>query len=182
MGCNKLVLEIDGKSMLRHVAEAAIASRAHPITVVVGSESAIVVRALEGIDVAIVDNPDFRTGMSSSISAGIAALPDTSEAALILLADMAAISAPLIDRMVAAFDAADSRAICVATYNGRIGHPVLFARRYFPDLLRLEGDVGARAVVAMHGAFVCEVEAEDEAPLIDIDTPEALAGFRARKS
>jgi molybdenum cofactor cytidylyltransferase len=182
MGCNKLILEIEGKPMLRHVAEAAIASLAHPVVAVLGNESAIVVRALEGIDVAIVENPDFQTGMGSSIRAGIAALPETSEAALILLGDMPAISPPFIDRMVVAFDAADARAICVATYNGRRGHPVLFARRYFPDLLKLEGDVGARRIIAENSTDVFEVESDSDGPLVDIDTPDALAAFRALRS
>jgi molybdenum cofactor cytidylyltransferase len=180
MGCNKLVLEIDGKPMLRHVAEAAIASRACRVVAVLGKLE-IVAPALDGLDIALVENPDFHTGMSSSIRAGIAALPDTIAGALILLGDMPAISPPVIDRVIARFGAADAPAICVATYDGRRGHPVIFARHYFPELLKLESDVGARSILAEHADRVYEIESDDDSPLIDLDTPEALAAFRARK-
>jgi len=182
MGTNKLVLEIAGKPMLRRVAEAAIASRAHPVVAVLGNDFPDVARTLDGLDVVLVDSPDFRDGISSSLRAGIAALPESVGGAMILLGDMPAMSASLIDRMIAAFDTAKGDAIiCVATHNGRRGHPVLFACCYFPDILKLEGDVGARCVIEDHPDYVCEVEADDDAPHIDIDTPDALAAFRAQK-
>ncbi len=181
MGCNKLVLEIDGKPMLRHVADAAVGSLARPVVAVLGGGSAGAFPALEGLDVVVVRNMDFCSGMSSSIRAGIAALPETSDAALILLGDMPAISSFLIDRMTTAFDPAKGRDICVATHKGQHGHPVLFARHYFPELLTLEGDVGARRIVEKHAAFVCAVEAGDDGPLVDIDTPAALAAFQAQQ-
>ncbi|HEX4159548.1 MAG TPA: nucleotidyltransferase family protein [Rhizomicrobium sp.] len=179
MGCNKLVLEIGGKPMLRHVAEAANTSRAHPVVAVVGNDSAIVIRTLEGLDVVIVENPAFGIGMSSSIRAGIAALPQTIDAALILLGDMPAVSPLFIDKMIDEFESANGREICLAAHNGRHGHPVLFARRYFPNLLKLDGDVGARSVVAEYSTDVFEVESDGNGPLVDIDTPGALATFRA---
>jgi molybdenum cofactor cytidylyltransferase len=69
----------------------------------------------------------------------------------------------------------------VATYNGKRGHPVLFDRRHYPALQAICGDIGARQVVAANERAVCEVEANDEAPLIDIDTPDDLARFRERQ-
>jgi molybdenum cofactor cytidylyltransferase len=80
----------------------------------------------------------------------------------------------LIDKLIAAFDPAEERAICVATRGGRRGNPVLWARRFFPEMMAIEGDVGARHLMGVYPELVCEVEADDDAPLTDIDTPEAL--------
>ena len=68
----------------------------------------------------------------------------------------------------------------VATRGGKHGNPVLFARRFFPEILAIEGDVGAKHLLAQWPELVCEVEAGDDAPLIDIDTPEALEAYRRR--
>ncbi len=179
MGANKLILEIDGKPMVRHVAEAAVASRARPVMAVVGHEAATVMGVLDGLDITFVENPHFREGMSSSLRAGVATLPQSVSGALILLGDMPEIAPSLIDDMIAA---TDERAICVATHKGRRGHPVLFGRHYFPDLLKLDGDVGARNIMARHAACVVEIAADNAAPLLDIDTPDALTAFRARRS
>ena len=86
----------------------------------------------------------------------------------------------MVDKLIAAFDPAEDRAICVATRNGKHGNPVLFARRFFAEILTIEGDVGAKHLLAQYSESVCEVEAADDGPLIDIDTPEALAAYRKR--
>ena len=99
---------------------------------------------------------------------------------MILLGDMPDVSSELIDRLIAAFDPAEDRAICVAARLGKRGNPVLWARRFFPEMMALEGDVGAKHLIAAYDELVCEIEAGDDGPLIDIDTPEALAAYRAR--
>src|SRR6185295_4193902 len=105
---------------------------------------------------------------------GLKSLPDDCDAAMILLGDMPRVDAGLIDTLIAAFDPAENRAICVATRKGRRGNPVLWARRFFPEILTVEGDVGAKHLMGIYPDLVCEVEAPDDAPLLDIDTPEAL--------
>jgi molybdenum cofactor cytidylyltransferase len=180
MGRNKLLADIDGKPLVRRVAETAAASSIDPIIVVSGNTAADTASALAGLRVAVVENPDFRNGLSTSLKCGLRALPDDCDGALVLLADMPAVTAALIDKLVAAFDPAEGRAICVATYKGKRGNPVLWARQFFADMLQLEGDVGAKHLMAVNGELVCEVEAADDAPLIDIDTPEALATYTAR--
>ncbi len=137
-------------------------------------------RGSGGLKVWFVDNPDFSKGLSSSLKRGISALPDDCDGVLVLLADMPDVSAVLIDKLIAAFDPAAERAICVATRHGRRGNPVLWARRFFPEIDALEGDVGAKALMVAYDDLVCEVEAADDAPLVDIDTPEALEAYRAR--
>src|SRR6185312_10512462 len=180
MGSNKLMAELNGKPLVRHAVEAALASAAAPVIVVTGNEEAKTRAALSGLNVSFVGNPDFARGLSTSLKTGIAAVPPDCDGAIVLLGDMPGVSAALIDKLIASFDPGEDRAICVATRNGKHGNPVLWARRFFEEIASIEGDVGAKALVGAYGDLVREVEAADDAPLIDIDTPEALAAYRAR--
>jgi len=180
MGSNKLLADIDGKPLVRHVVEAALASAADPVVVVTGNAGVGVRAAASGLPVAFAENADFTKGLSTSLRAGLSALPDNCSGALFLLGDMPDVSAVLIDKLIAAFDPAEGRAICVATRRGKRGNPVLWSRRFFPDILALTGDIGAKHLMTEHDELICEVEAEDDGPLTDIDTPEALAAYRAR--
>jgi molybdenum cofactor cytidylyltransferase len=177
---NKLLAEVGGKPMVRHPVEAALASAATAVVVVTGHNSAAVRTTLSRLDVTFADNPDFSKGLSTSLKCGLKMLPETIDGAVVLLGDMPGVSAALIDRLIAAFDPSEDRAICVATRGGKRGNPVLWARRFFPEILAIEGDVGARQLIGQYGEMVCEVEASDDAPLTDIDTPEALEAYRER--
>jgi molybdenum cofactor cytidylyltransferase len=99
---------------------------------------------------------------------------------LILLGDMPAVDAHLLDRLIAAFDPAEDRAIIVPVHDGKRGNPVLWARRFFAEMRQLSGDAGARALFGLYSGLICEVEAGSDAPLTDIDTLEALTAYRAR--
>jgi molybdenum cofactor cytidylyltransferase len=180
MGRNKLLIEVAGRPMVRHAVEAALASAADPVIVVTGNDSAELRAALSGLTVQFTDNPDFSKGLSTSLKSGLSALPQDIDGAAILLGDMPGVTAGLVDRLIAAFDPAEGRAICVATSHGHRGNPVLWARRFFPEMAVLEGDVGARALLRAYAELICEVEADDDAPLTDIDTQEALTAYRAR--
>jgi molybdenum cofactor cytidylyltransferase len=179
MGANKLLAEVGGKPMVRHAVEAARASAADPVILVTGNNSEAVRNAAGSGAATIVENPDFSKGLSTSLRSGLSALPADCDGVLILLGDMPGVSTALIDRLIAAFDPSEDRAICVATRHGKRGNPVLWARRFFPEMAALEGDVGARSLIGQYAELVCEVEAGDDAPLTDIDTPEALAAYRA---
>lgn len=178
MGANKLTAEIDGKPMVRHAVEAALAGGLDPVVVVTGHQPEAVAKALAGLDIVLVHNGDYEKGLSTSLRRGIKAMPPDCAGAMVLLGDMPAITPALIRRAIAAFDPA-SCAICVATARGRRGHPVLWGRQFFPEIAVLEGDAGARTLLARHAAQICEVEADSDAPLTDIDTPDDLAAFGA---
>jgi molybdenum cofactor cytidylyltransferase len=90
---------------------------------------------------------------------------------------MPRVAPQMIDRLIQAFDPVEGRAICVPTANGKRGNPVLWARRFFPEMARVEGDVGARHLIGEHAELVSEVEMGDDAVLIDIDTPQALTAL-----
>jgi molybdenum cofactor cytidylyltransferase len=180
MGSNKLLADLEGKPLIRHAAEAAAASQADPVIVVTGRDADRVKAALHGLEVRFADNPDYSEGLSTSLRAGVSAVPASNDGALVMLGDMPGISPALVDRMIAGFDVTENRAIVVATRHGKQGNPVLWARRFFPEIIAIQGDVGARNLIGLYDEMVCEIEAGDDAPLIDIDTPQMLEAYRAR--
>src|SRR5205814_5185404 len=103
-GPNKLLEEINGKALVRHVAEHVLASRAKPVIVVTGHQRERVERALAGLPVAFVHNPDFAEGLSTSLKAGIQAVPGDADGVIVTLGDMPQVTPKLIDRLIAAFD------------------------------------------------------------------------------
>jgi molybdenum cofactor cytidylyltransferase len=175
---NKLLAEVDGAPMVRRAVEAALASQARPVVVVTGNEQGKVQAALRGCKVTFAHNPDFAAGMSTSLKKGLGALPADSEGAVVCLGDMPMVGGGVLDRLIGAFDPLEGRAICVPTWNGKRGNPVLWARRFFPEMAELAGDVGAKHLIGEHADLVAEVAMPDDAVLTDIDTPEALAALR----
>jgi molybdenum cofactor cytidylyltransferase len=171
---NKLLAEIDGKAMLWRVADAVLASKASSAVAVLGHEAAKVRAALGERNIATVENADYADGLSTSLRRGLAALPDDIDGVLVCLGDMPRVTAGHIDKLIAAFNPLEGRAICVPTYQGKRGNPVLWGRRFFPEMADVAGDVGARHLIGEHGDLVGEVEMGTEGVLIDIDTPEAL--------
>jgi molybdenum cofactor cytidylyltransferase len=169
---NKLLAEIDGTPMVARVVAAAAASKAATVVVVTGHQAAEVRAALAGAE--FVDNPDYAAGLSSSLRAGLAALPDDIDGAVVCLGDMPRVTATLIDALIDAFEPAAGAAICVPTHRGKRGNPVLWARRFFAEMAAVTGDTGARHLIGEHADVVCEVAVDDDAVLVDVDTPEAL--------
>jgi molybdenum cofactor cytidylyltransferase len=178
---NKMTAPVGGRPMVTWAVEAALDSACDPVVVVTGHEPGQVRAALGGYDVIFVHNPDFADGIATSLSAGLRALEDDVEGAVICLGDMPDVSAPLIDRLVAAFDPDAGAAICVPVVEDRRGNPVLWARQFFGEMETLKGDTGARRLMAAHEDALCEVTMDDDAALTDLDTPDALAAFEAAR-
>jgi molybdenum cofactor cytidylyltransferase len=178
-GPNKLLAEIGGRSLVRHVVDAALASRARPVVVVTGHQRDKVEAALAGLSVKFVHNPHFADGLGTSLKAGIAALPAEADGAIVCLGDMPQVDASLIDRLIGAFDPDHGALVVVPTIDGKRGNPVVWSRRFFPDLMTVEGDVGARYLIGRYTEAVAEVPLTGTAALTDVDTPEALEAVRA---
>lgn len=173
-GPNKLLASFDGKPLIRRAAEAALASKANGAIVVTGHQRERVEEALTGLRVTFADNPDFSTGLSSSLKAGIARVPADAAGAVIVLGDMPGVSSADLDRLVEAFRKAEGKSVVRATHEGRRGNPVILPRALFEAVAHLEGDTGARHLVEAEGLDVIDVEI-GEAAAIDVDTPEALS-------
>jgi molybdenum cofactor cytidylyltransferase len=178
-GPNKLLAEIGGKPLVRIAAEQALASRAKPVVVVTGHQRVEVEAALKGLKVTFAHNPDYAEGLSTSLKAGIAALPADVDGAIVCLGDMPQVDARLIDRLIAAFDPAKGALVAVPTIEGKRGNPVVWSRRFFGDLAKLDGDVGARHLIASYPEAVVEVPMTGRGALVDVDTPDALSAVKA---
>jgi molybdenum cofactor cytidylyltransferase len=178
-GPNKLLAEIAGRPLVRIVVEEAVASRARPVIVVTGHQRERVEAVLAGLPVIFVHNPHFADGLGTSLRAGIAALPAEADGVIVCLGDMPQVDAALIDRLIAAFDPDKGALAVVPTIEGKRGNPVVWSRRFFPDLMAVEGDVGARYLIGRYPEAVAEVPLTGTAALTDVDTPEALRAVKA---
>jgi molybdenum cofactor cytidylyltransferase len=178
-GPNKLLAKINNRPLLRIAVEAALASKAHPVIVVTGHQRDKVEAALDGLDVRLVRNPDFAEGLATSVKAGIAAVPEDADGAIVCLGDMPQVNASLIDRLIGAFDPEEGALVVVPAIDGQRGNPVVWSRRFFPELATLQGDTGARNLIASFPEAVIEVPLPGTAALVDVDTPEALEAVKA---
>ncbi len=176
---NKLLAEIDGKSMLARVVEAAQSSQTTQVIAVTGHEADSIAAALVPYDVATVHNPAFADGLSTSLQAGLGALSDDVDGVIILLGDMPRIGPGHIDRLIAAFNPVEGRAICVPTYQGKRGNPVLFAAKFLTEMAEAAGDSGAKHLIGQHEDELVEVAMDDDGIFLDVDTPDALTAIRA---
>jgi molybdenum cofactor cytidylyltransferase len=172
---NKLMAEVDGVPMVRRVVDAALAAQTDSVTVVTGHQPDRVRAALAGREMAFTHNPDYADGLSTSLKRGLAALPPDIDGVVVCLGDMPRVTAGQIDRLIAAFDPLEGRAVCVPTARGKRGNPVLWAARFIPEMMTLHGDVGAKHLVGDYPELVVEVEMADDGVLLDVDTPDALA-------
>jgi molybdenum cofactor cytidylyltransferase len=178
-GPNKLLAEIGGRPLVRIAVEEALASRARPVIVVTGHQRDKVEAALAGLNVTRVHNPNFADGLSTSVKAGLAALPEDVDGAIVCLGDMPQVTATLIDTLTAAFDPERGALVVVPVIDGQRGNPVVWARRFFAELMALDGDVGARNLIGRYPEAVAEVALTDTAALVDVDTPDALDRVKA---
>jgi molybdenum cofactor cytidylyltransferase len=178
-GPNKLLAEINGKPLIRMVVEQALAAHARPVLVVTGHQRERVEAALSGLPVRLVHNPQFADGLGTSLKAGIAALPSDIDGAIVCLGDMPQVDAALIDRLIGAIDPDKGALIAVPVIDGKRGNPVVWSRRFFPDLMTVEGDIGARYLIGRYAEAVAEVPVDGTAALTDVDTPEALQAVKA---
>jgi molybdenum cofactor cytidylyltransferase len=177
-GPNKLLADLGGKPLVRTVTEQALASKVQSVIVVTGHQAEQVEKALHGLKVKFVRNPDFAEGLASSVKAGVAAVADNADGAVICLGDMPLISSNLIDRLIEAFAPDRGHLIAVPVSDNKRGNPVLWSRRFFNELMTLNGDIGARHLIARHSEAVAEVPVEGFGAFLDIDTPQTLEAAR----
>ncbi|KTS17379.1 4-diphosphocytidyl-2C-methyl-D-erythritol kinase [Methylobacterium indicum] len=174
----KLLSLLDGKPLVRHAAEAAVAADLGPVIVVLGHAGEAVRKALAGLPLTPVENPDYAEGLSTSLRCGLGALPDPVAAAVVLLGDMPRVGPGLLGRLAAAFRAAPAAPSAVVPMrDGQRGNPVLLNRRLLgPGLASLTGDRGAGPLLARRDD-VLELPVDEAGILIDVDTPAALANL-----
>jgi len=175
LGRPKQLLEYRGKPLLRHAAEAALASQCRPVVVVLGAEMEACRKVVTGLNVECVRNSSWESGMASSICSGIAAIERAAPniaGVIFCVADQPMLNATVLDALVTRRREAGTP-MSAAEYNGGFGTPALFAAALFPRLKQLSGDEGARRVLLENPAAVARVPFPEGAR--DIDTPEDFA-------
>ena len=180
-GAAKQTLPIAGIPMLRRAAMTALDAGLAPVIVVTGAHADAVKPCLAGLPVQRIENPDWASGMGSSLGLGVrtamamAAMPD---ALLVLLADQPGISAQDLAALVQAHASAPGR-IRAARFEGHLGPPCLFPRAYFDELASLQGTNGARRLLEHYADRVDGLDLP--AAAFDIDTPADYAAWLAHQ-
>ena len=182
---NKLLEQVDGHPLLAWVIDEILASAITNIFVVTGFEHKRVETALDDYPITPLYNPDFSTGIASSIRTGITNLPEGIGGVMVFLGDMPLISRNLIGELILRFDPPAGRSIIVPTYRGRRGNPILWSRDLFDKMRNLKGDRGARTLFKQHKKLIYELPVMTQSIIKDVDTPDGLAAIgeqlKARK-
>ena len=171
MGRPKQLLHWHGQPLIAHSAQAALGAGLDPVVVVICHRAEEAGAALQALAVTIVENPAWPEGMSTSMRAGLSALPADVDAAILLLVDQPRLTSQHLQAMSDAYQAS-GKPIVVSAFHGQRSSPTLFDRALFGQLLRVTGDVGGRSVVDANPGLVETVEAADELTLFDVDTLE----------
>jgi molybdenum cofactor cytidylyltransferase len=178
LGRPKQLLELDGRPLVAHVVARAASSSLDEVLVVTGAHAGAIPAALDGFAVRLVYNDRYEAGQGTSLAAGVAALGDDVDAAVILLADQPSVQTSAIDLAIGARRVTGAP-IVMARYGEQRGHPVLFGRELFPELLHLDGDTGGREIVRAHQEDVVLVDGGACALPADVDTEEAWTALQA---
>ena len=171
-GGHKLLAEFDGEPLVRRVAKTALAANVQSVIVVTGHRREDIEATLLGLEVTSIHNPDYASGMASSLIAGFsAATARDIDGVIVMLADMPSVTAGDLNALIAAFRLAFAKAAVRAVSRGHRGNPVILPRSLHGAIMRLEGDVGARQLIETPGVTVIDLDIGDAARL-DVDTPE----------
>lgn len=169
LGRPKQLLPLAGRPLLAYTVANAVASSLDDVILVLGHRAEEIAAAVGEQGQRTIINPDYASGQSTSVLAGLAALPDSANAVLFLLGDQPSVTPAVIDILLDAYRA-DPAPIMVPVYGGKRGNPVLFDRALFPELRQVSGDEGARIIVRAHAGEVRPVPVPGAAPPQDVDT------------
>lgn len=173
---NKLLAELDGVPMVARVAREIAASGVAELVVVTGAEHDAYVTALSAQSARLVRNPAWDAGIGSSISAGVRALSEVPQGAFIVPGDLPNLTADVFRRIGTTFaGAAGGRVVVPVTAEGSQRNPVLWPRRFFPQLAALSGPKGGKSLLDTLGEARVDVPFDDESLFADIDTPDDYA-------
>ena len=178
MGTNKMLLELEGETLLRRAARCALAGGLEPVLAVLGHEAELARAELAGLACRAILNPEYARGINTSLSAGVEAVPPEAQAAVVLLADMPFVDADLVREVVARHRESGARLV-TARYGEVAAPPTLYHRALFPELTGGEGEGRGREVVKRHGAEAIFVDRPASA-LADVDREDDLERVRSR--
>jgi molybdenum cofactor cytidylyltransferase len=177
-GSPKQLVRISGRPLLHNTVSNAVEITGAATIVVLGAYAAELAPLLSHTPASVLINRDWVEGIGSSIRRGVAALPSTCTAVMVVLADQAAVTAQDLQRLVSAWKR-QPEYVAAALYSGSTGVPAIFPRSSFTELSQLRGDSGARRLLQRNPDRVVRVPMDSAA--LDIDTPEDLLSLDARQ-
>ncbi len=169
---NKLLLRLDGETLIRHVVKTATRSNADEVIVVLGYDAEKVKQQLLRLQCKLITNENYLKGQSESVKVGLAAVPSSAEAVMVLPADVALIDEHSINTVIDEYRRSENR-IVIASHRNQSGHPILLDRTLFPEISEISEDTfGLKSLIDRHRAEVKYVDVGTDKVLIDIDTEE----------
>ena len=181
-GQPKQLIQWRGKYFIQRMLDTALQSQLEQCILVLGFEHQKIIDALgeliQNQRIRVEINHDYRLGQSRSIKKGLIAVKDRFPSAMFLVADQPLIDAATIDLLLEQFWRS-SRNICVPTCKGQRGNPAVFSQIFYENLLQLEGDIGARQIIAAHPSEVLSVAVDNPLCFFDVDTPQDLKELNA---
>ena len=174
---NKLLMKIGSKSVIRTVVHNLEKSSIDDIFVATGHESEKIQDELQDCKVKFVHNPEYVDGLSTTLRCALAELPSDIGAVLVCQGDMPFVKSRYIDKLISEYDPVAGRNICVPTCMGKRGNPVLWDRKYIPEMMEVKGDVGAKHIIGDYAEYVKDIEVGDAGVLTDLDTPELFEKY-----
>lgn len=169
MGEPKQLMPLGSSTILEQAIDNLLNSAVDEVIVVLGHRAEEMIKTIAAKPVKIIANPNYRQGMSTSIITGLILVDSQAQAVMLALGDQPLVDSPTINRLIEGFYSHD-KGIAIPTYQGRRGHPIIFAIKYKPKLLELEGDIGGRGITQDHPDDVLEVAVDSESVIADIDT------------
>jgi molybdenum cofactor cytidylyltransferase len=171
MGTQKLLLPFASATVISHIVDQVLASKIEKVYVVVGHQPEMIEKELSGRSVEIVGNPKYKSGMLSSVRAGLRYIPENCDAVLVVLGDQPSITTELIDKMVQTYSSSEKK-IIVPLHEGKRGHPLLLSKIYRNEILTKYDDVGLRGILVEHDDDIFELSVSNPSVLLDMDYPE----------
>lgn len=168
MGTQKLLLPFGQSTVVSHIVSQLTKSKATKTYVVVGHQADKVIKELSNQPITIIHNPKYKSGMLSSVRAGIRGIAQECDAVLIVLGDQPSITTKLIDKMAQHFSLTEKK-IIVPKYNGKCGHPILISTIFKKEILTNYDDVGLRGILRAHDDEVFEMDVSDSSVITDMD-------------
>ncbi|MBN2591400.1 MAG: nucleotidyltransferase family protein [Sedimentisphaerales bacterium] len=171
MGSQKLLLPFGKTTVISHITNQLINSKVTKTYVVVGHQAEQVTEELSDKPVIIINNPEYKTGMLSSVRAGIRDLPQDCKQILIALGDHPSITTSFINELIQIFSQTDKK-IIVPKYGDKRGHPILFSSIFSDEILTNYDDIGLRGLLRTHDSDIYEMNVSDCSVVSDMDYPE----------
>ena len=176
MGELKQLMPFGRSTIVGQAVDNLLGSAVVEVIVVVGYKAEDVIKAIAAKPIRMVINPDYEQGMSTSIIAGLGLVHGGVQGVMLALGDQPLVNSETIDILIEEFCNHD-KGIAVPTYQGRRGHPIIFAIKYKKQLLKLKGDVGGRQIIKDHPDDVLDVAVDSESIVADFDTTDDYQAY-----